>query len=130
MKKHSALLQIVLFSVAFVLADRVATSLSLYWTNSWTDIVMHGFGGFVGALLVLFVLAKVGISPQTFSRKVLVFLFTIVSVLAVGSIWELWEIFIGLTNPFTDVGDTVLDLIMDTIGAVIGFVYYEKRLKE
>ncbi len=129
MKKHSLLVQIGVFSILFALFHKTALVLSLYWTTAWADIIMHGFGGFLGALLVLYVLQKIGIMPQSLSRKVLVFLFTVVAVIAVGAIWELWEIFVGFTDPFTDLGDTILDLIMDTIGAITGYLYYEKRFR-
>jgi hypothetical protein len=90
---------------------------------------MHAFGGFIGSLMVIYVLQKIGISPQSLPKKIILFLFVIVSVIAVGSIWELWEIFVGFTDPFTDAVDTISDLIMDTIGSIIGFIYYDKKLR-
>jgi len=92
-------------------------------------MLMHTFGGVLGALLVLYVTMLIGIKPQKLSRKILLFLFVVVSVIAVGAIWELWEIFVGFTDPFTDIVDTISDLVMDTIGALIGFIYYEKRIR-
>ncbi len=129
MKKHSVLAHIVLLSIPFALFHIFALNFSLYWTTSWSDIVMHTFGGFIGSLLVIYVLQKVGISGRTIPRKILLFLFVCVSVVAVGAIWELWEIFVGFTDPFTDIEDTVIDLVMDTVGACIGFIYYDKKLR-
>lgn len=129
MKKHSILTRIGLLSIIFALSHKIALDLSLYWTTDWYDIFMHAFGGFIGALFVIYVLQKIGISPQSLPRKIIMFLFVCVSVLAVGAIWELWEIFVGFTDPFTDVSDTILDLIMDTIGAIIAFIYYDKKLR-
>lgn len=129
MKKHSILIHVGILSVIFALSHKIALDLSLYWTTGWSDIYMHTFGGVIGALLVIYVLQKIGISPQSLPRKIIMLMFVCVSVLAVGAIWELWEIFVGFTDPFTDLRDTIMDLIMDTIGAIIGFVYYDKKLR-
>lgn len=129
MKKYPILSRIILFSVVFAVAHKIALYFSIYWTTEGFDSIMHTFGGFIGSLLVIYVLQKIGIAPQTISKKIILLLFVMISVIAVGSIWELWEIFVGFTDPFTDVLDTISDLIMDTIGSVIGFVYYDKRLR-
>lgn len=127
--KNKTLITIVIFSIIFALLHNVALALSLYWTTGWFDMVMHTFGGVIGSLLVLYVLKQLNITGQTLPRKLLVFLFVVMSVLAVGAIWELWEIFAGFTDPFTDMVDTISDLCMDTLGAIIGFIYYDKRLR-
>lgn len=129
MKKYPILYRLVFFTLIFAIAHRVALYFSIYWTTEGFDSFMHAFGGFIGALMVIYVLQKMGISPQTIPKKIILLLFVMVSVVAVGSIWELWEIFVGFTDPITDVLDTISDLIMDTIGSVIGFIYYDKRLK-
>jgi len=126
----SKLLKIIAgLSIVFAVSHKIALELSLYFTSWWTDIVMHAFGGVIGALFVIYITTAIGIAPQRTSRKILLALFVIMSVIAVGAIWELWEIFVGFTDPFTDIFDTILDLIMDTIGAIIGFIYYEKRIR-
>lgn len=129
MKKHSVLAHIALLSIPFALFHVFALNFSLYWTTDWADLIMHFSGGLIGSLLVIYVLQKIGIYGRTLPRKILLFLFVCVSVVAVGAIWELWEIFVGFTDPFTDVTDTVIDLIMDTLGAIVGFIYYDKKLK-
>lgn len=129
MQKHPILYRLVIFSLIFAIAHKIALYFSIYWTVEGYDSVMHMFGGFIGSLLVIYVLQKIGISPQATFKKIILLLFVMVSVIAVGSIWELWEIFVGFTDPFTDVLDTISDLIMDTIGSVIGFIYYDKKLK-
>jgi uncharacterized membrane protein YjdF len=129
MNKYPVLLRIAFLCIPFALLHFIGLKFSLYWTVSWIDIVMHGFGGFLGALLVIYVLQKMDITGKTFKRKILVFLFVCISVIAVGAIWELWEIFTGMTDIFTDLGDTIMDLVMDTVGACAGFIYYDKQLK-
>jgi hypothetical protein len=127
--KHQILFRIAFFSALLLIAHIFALKFSIYWTVEGYDSVMHAFGGFIGSLMVIYTLQKIGISPQTISKKVILLLFVMVSVIAVGSIWELWEIFVGFTDPFTDLVDTISDLIMDTIGSIVGFIYYDKKLR-
>lgn len=129
MKKHPILFRIMFFSALLLIGHIIALQFSIYWTTEGYDSMMHAFGGFIGALMVIYTLQKIGVSPQTLPKKIILLLFVTVSVIAVGSIWELWEIFVGFTDPFTDFADTISDLIMDTLGAIIGFIYYDKKLK-
>lgn len=129
MKNHSILLRLMFLCIVFLLAHLFALNFSIYWTVEEYDSFMHMFGGFIGALIVIYTLQKIGISPQSLPKKIILLLFVMVSVIAVGSIWELWEVFVGFTNPFTDLVDTISDLIMDTVGSIIGFIYYDKKLK-
>lgn len=117
------------FCSLLLIGHLIALKFSIYWTVEGYDSVMHAFGGFIGSLMVIYVLQKIGISPQSLPKKIILFLFVVISVIAVGSIWELWEIFVGFTDPFTDLVDTISDLIMDTIGSIIGFIYYDKKLR-
>lgn len=129
MKKYPILARLVLFSSLLLIAHLFALRFSIYWTVEGYDSFMHIFGGFIGSLMVIYTLQKIGISPQSIPKKIILLLFVVISVIAVGSIWELWEIFVGFTDPFTDMLDTISDLIMDTIGSIIGFIYYDKKLK-
>ncbi len=131
MKKGTILGHIALLSVLFAGLHITALKLSLYWTTEWFDSCMHIFGGFLGSLIVVYILQALGISPRTLPRKMFLMAFVIMSVFAVGVVWELWEIFIGWTDPFikSEQVDTISDLVMDIIGSVIGFIYYDKRLR-
>ncbi len=129
LKKYPILIRIALFSLVLLIGHVVALHFSIYWTIEGYDSFMHAFGGFIGALMVIYTLQKIGISPQSLPKKIILLLFVMISVIAVGSIWELWEIFVGFTDPFTDIVDTISDLIMDTIGSIIGFMYYDKKLR-
>ncbi len=131
MKKNTILGHIALLSALFAGLHIIALKLSLYWTTDWFDTFMHIFGGFLGALIVFYVLQKAGFSPRTLPRKMFLVTFVIVSVFAVGVVWELWEIFVGFTDPFvkSEQMDTISDLVMDIIGSIAGFVYYDKRLR-
>jgi hypothetical protein len=71
MKKHSMLVQIGLLSILFAVIHKLALDFSFYWTTGWFDIVMHGFGGLIGSLLVIYVLQRLGFSGQTLPRKII-----------------------------------------------------------
>jgi membrane associated rhomboid family serine protease len=92
---------------------------------------MHLFGGFLGTLIVVYVLQKVGISPRTLPRKMFLLAFVVISVFAIGVVWELWEIFIGFTDPFDKMVqvDTIIDLVIGIIGSLVAFIFYDKRLR-
>ena len=122
-------MQIMFFCLLLLIAHLIALKFSIYWTVEGYDSVMHAFGGFIGSLMVIYTLQKIGISPQSLPKKIILLLFVMISVIAVGSLWELWEIFVGFTDPFTDLVDTITDLIMDTLGSIMGFIYYDKKFK-
>jgi uncharacterized membrane protein YeaQ/YmgE (transglycosylase-associated protein family) len=129
MKKHPILSKILILSTIFLLSHVYALHFALYWTTNWFDIYMHTFGGLLGSFLVVYVLSKMGISPATFSHKLFLFLFVIISVFAVAVVWELWEIYVGFIDPFEDFVDSIVDIIMGIIGAIIGFIYYDKKFR-
>jgi hypothetical protein len=131
MRKNMILSHIALLSMVFATAHVVALKLSLYWTTGWFDLVMHLFGGFLGTLIVVYVLQKVGISPRTLPRKMFLLAFVVISVFAIGVVWELWEIFIGFTDPFDKMVqvDTIIDLVIGIIGSLVAFIFYDKRLR-
>ena len=80
-----------------------------YWTYWWLDIAMHLAGGVVLGLLV-----------TTYgSRR---FVFVLGGVLLIGLAWEAFEFALGLsiTEP-NFVSDTVVDLVMDLLGAALAY---------
>lgn len=66
------------------------------------------------ALASLWILAYVG-GDTGFAR-----LIVIVMLVSLG--WEVFEVAIGMTHEANYVVDTVLDLIMDFLGGVVGFI--------
>lgn len=131
MKKRSVLGHILILSALLAGLHLFALKFSIYWTVGWSDNLMHLFGAGVGSLIVLYALEVVGISPKKLRWKAFLLAFVILSVFSVGVAWELWEVYIGFTDPFVPAQqvDTIWDLALDIIGAIIGFAYYEKRLR-
>ena len=94
--------------VAGVLAvmQQYALEYYLYWVYWWFDIVMHAIGGLVIGLLV-------------YAAGYRTLLKLVMTVILIGLVWEVFEYAIGVMTYEDDVlFDTILDLIMDTIGAL------------
>lgn len=93
----------------------------LYWTFSWFDILMHGLGGIVvgllaGAFFVRFV-------PIVLEHAVLFFILVLAGTFLLGFLWEALEFildaYMKLPLHQPSVGDTMIDLVMDTLGGII-----------
>jgi len=104
--------------VTLAVINYLAIELFLYWQYLWLDIPMHFLGGVVVALgfLVVFPLHKrQTVSPGVWWSMLFVFF--------VGVLWELIEYSAGiaLVGSSERIPDTVLDLVMDLAGGIIGF---------
>ncbi len=112
-------------TVTLFVLDTVARLFYFYWTIWWMDIVNHFIGGMVVTFFfALFPFVRKGSLKQTFFN----FLFIIVTV---GVLWEVFEFVFGLTNT-TEIGytkDTIIDMIMDTLGMVVAYFYLTKKIK-
>lgn len=95
----------------------LALTFYLYWVYLWFDIPMHILGG---ATVALGYQSRFLISR---AAPVLSFGFraTIVAVLFVGGLWEVYEYFVGPPMNTGYVFDTTLDFAMDVVGAGIGY---------
>ena len=120
--------------LAFVIAllHYVAIEFSLYWSIPPLDILMHFLGGlFIGMLAayVFFISNCIKITAGIRNRAAS-FLIIIFSVLVVGLAWELWELFVGLSDRLNDRADTIMDLVMDTLGGTVAFLYSKNKINE
>lgn len=81
----------------------------LYWRLPWFDIPMHFLGGLaLGTLAVGFLNRH---RPLAFAA----------ALLAAFVAWELFELFFGLPRESDYAADTALDLVMDTLGALLAY---------
>lgn len=102
-----------------------------YWTVEWFDTFMHFLGGFwVVLFFIWFVFfskfIKIDIK-QYQNRKI--FFMSILVVLVVGLLWEVFEVFASLVSV-QERGyafDTSLDLVMDLIGGAMAFLYIKRK---
>lgn len=109
----------------------VAVELYLYWTVWWIDMVVHFFGGMWVALISTWFLSLF-FSIKDWSLKKILFV-AICSSIFVGILWELYELYFGMTSLSDGiyyVTDTSSDLLMDTIGGIIGFINISKILEK
>lgn len=94
---------------------------SLYFYLWWYDIVMHILGGFAIAILSAYIFFLRPGRSVSDVRKI--FLTIFFSILVVGILWEVGEIFVSRYYDFRmEIGgiDTLADMINDMIGAFAG----------
>ncbi len=120
--------EFLILSIVIAILHYISLKLYLYWTVSWFDILMHFLGGFLIAIFAIFILYSFSDFENLKKHKIFVWSLILILTLSVGLTWELWEIFVGFTNTLKDLGDTVLDLIMDLIGAFFAIIYSRKKL--
>lgn len=119
---------IVLFIYASVFLGEVKGYYTAFW---WWDIVLHtgsglalGFAGFI-ILFSLYTGNKVEASP------ILLAMFSFCFAVAIGAVWEIFEYAMdrtfGLNMQKSGLTDTMWDLIVDSVGAllasILGFIY-------
>lgn len=106
-----------------------------YWKFLWLDILSHFLGGLWVGLMTLWIASIFISKPSTVKRSNVVIL-SLVATLVIGIAWEIFEYQAGIAVSTYEkyVGDTILDLIMDTLGALTagfyGFYVLKNSLKE
>ncbi len=116
-------------SVLVLFLHKIALDFFLYWTTDWYDIVMHFLGGVVIgmiAYLVIDMFSGLKIVKQT---KLAHFSFVFGILLIIGLGWELFEIWTELIDPIADRLDSMMDLVMDSVGGVTAFFYARNKFK-
>lgn len=106
-------------------ANFVANKFYLYSSIPYFDMVMHFLGGFWLSLAFIWLYNKEKLNPVNILKIML-------SVLAVGVVWELFEIVVNSSlakNPF-DAFDTLSDLFFDLFGAVCAVVCVQKNYEK
>jgi len=94
-----------------------------YWLIWWYDIMMHFLGG------VWVVLVLIWLNQLKAAAVVLTFKRVLTTIVVVGLAWEIYELLFNQT--FIDAKgyglDTVLDLIMNTVGATAVYFLYQTK---
>lgn len=104
------LIFILLLAGVIALLQDIALAEFLYWRWWWFDILMHFLGGvLVGAIGL--VASDVLKTPR--------FLTVLIALVGIGIGWEIFEYLNGLYDEMWDTADMVIDLIMDSIGALL-----------
>lgn len=129
-------MEIELLSVLFIFASLfLGEAQNFYNRLWWWDMLLHGLSGvalgFIG-FLILYVLDRGGkIDTSPFLIAVFSFCFAV----AIGAVWEIFEFVMdqlfGLNMQKSGLVDTMWDLIVDSIGALIasfiGYLYMRKK---
>jgi hypothetical protein len=128
MKQHTLLR--ILFLLIWILAitNFVAEYYYLYWTYRWLDIPMHFFGGVWVGLATLWLFLRSGYVFKDMPSSVNTFVTALVGGFCIGFLWEVYEYVVwqvsGKGLPVNYLGDTVLDLCMDLLGALFAYVCF------
>jgi len=126
--KRILLTEIFFIGILVAVLHQTALSLGLYWTVEWLDILMHFLGGVLIALItLLFIYDKKFVSFSN-HHPILMFFFALTFVLIIGLAWELWELYMGMSDIKTDAVDSGIDIVMDTIGGVVAYLYSRKKI--
>jgi hypothetical protein len=108
--------------VVIAIANTIALLFGFYWHWSWFDIPMHFLGGLWIACFSTWLARFAGINWQ--ARQWSLGVVTLGSALAIGLVWEAFEIAIGavyIFGPYPYLPDTTLDLLMDVSGGVLAW---------
>lgn len=82
----------------------------LYWKFQWFDLMTHFLGGMWAALFFYWIGFSVGRASNL--------LLAIGGALLLGLMWEFFELAAGISNAPNYVSDTLIDLLMDVVGAM------------
>lgn len=123
------LLAICALAALIFLLNNMGLAGYFYWKYWWYDIMMHGLTGFVIGSIVTWGFLRIGYA-QKLSRPAF-FWATVLGIVIVGVGWEIMEytngFFIGEVNVLAD---TILDIIMDITGGIVGWFLLSRTLSE
>lgn len=144
LKKRKIIMSKTLYSIillAMVLSMGGGFIFRFYWIFNYYDSIIHFLNGINLALIVFVVLYYIAEEPIKFTPPLIAV--SILVAIALGALWEIYEYIFDLVVPtgnmqrFKDVNtgiefigqealkDTMVDLIVDSLGAVIaGLVLY------
>lgn len=100
------------FLETYLIGSRDSTFYITYWS------IMHTISGMIFAYIYL----------KYFNRQPSVIYFYVIMII-IHTIWEIWQIFIGMSRPTSlngknNIVDTFVDTIMFLIGASLVFYYF------
>jgi len=116
--------EIEIIIVLFIYTSLYLGEIREYYTRFWWwDVVLHASSGialgFIG-FLILFILYEEG---KIKAKPITIAMFSFCFALALGAVWEIFEFsmdsFFGTQMQGSGLADTMWDLIVDTLGALI-----------
>lgn len=97
-----------------------ALNLYLYWLFPWLDVFMHFGGALWVALAAMWFLSSV--------HQKIPFMRVLLIIIAVSVGWELFEVWGGIPREANFAFDTSLDLLMDVLGGITGYLWGKHML--
>ena len=134
MQNRNFFLVLLSSSVALALFQIFGVIFYLYWRFWWFDIPIHFLGGFIMGLGVFAFFHRFHdlsfLPPRISKLRLLIFLFS--AVLGIGILWELFELYDGLTSLEEPLylADTVGDLLIDISGALFSWIFLSREYRE
>ncbi len=126
MQKKSFSILILVFIYLIFILDIIANQYFLYWYFWWFDMLMHFLGGFWVALLTYYIFFLSSYF-KNISKKFSIFILSLVTVLVVGVLWEVFEYIMSVSTQQSNyILDTNLDLLMDILGWLIAYFFLLK----
>ena len=129
-------IEIELIVVLFIYATLfLGDAWSFYARFWWWDILLHAGSAIVFGFLGFFLLYSLYTQRKIQSRPFLLALFSFSFAVAMGVIWEIFEFYVdillGWNMQKSGLVDTMLDLIVNTIGAFIasGIGYFSIKVR-
>jgi len=107
---------------------------SRFW---WWDMLLHGLSGLIVATFALSLVYILNREKRIKLNPFFITIFSFTFALGLGAIWEIFEFemdsIFGFNMQKSGLVDTMWDLILDSIGAliisIIGFLYLKGKLK-
>lgn len=127
MTRNGLLTGIAFLAAAIAFTHAAAINLYLYWMLEWFDSAVHFAGGALIALIALWLIfLSQYVPPREESVRAAV-LWSLSAVLAVGVLWEIFEVVAGVSVSEADYAlDTAMDLGVDVAGALVASVFYAR----
>lgn len=127
MKGHNILILLVSIILAVLILHLGGTFLHLYWRFDFYDRVVHLLSSFWVTLVIFTLFIRGGV---LFTQKRNILITGICATLIIGIAWEFFEYFIGQTSVADKefLRDTAGDIILDSIGGLVGSLYTIKLL--
>ncbi len=99
---------------------------SIVW---WFDMPMHTLGGVWVALAGLFVFKYRRITHEDISKPQKLFFISLMSVIVVGVLWEVFEFGVQTTGivELANLTDSFSDVCFDLLGGILGTLYFIHR---
>ena len=120
----SLIVLVILFSL-----HSLGSYFSWYWFYPGYDILVHVFAGLWIALILLWLTSVFGHLNSLKEYKIRSFFIALISAILFGIIWELLENYFQITS--TEAAgygiNTALDILGDTLGGILAFLYFIKR---